>query len=245
MGKNVSHEKYFEKEFGYYCPMYGCLYVKIPDAIMTGDRIDLIKMRGRSDEQKKPFDGILITPQGNLCLEFKYAYGKLRPHQKDWMEEINRINGSFFVLLKRELKTGSTYYIFKGGHLVHKNTSVKPVVHFLKEYAKNGEIPQDEVNFDLSKQRYGFIGSTATESAQPRRYSIKDVTIDEPVPVVRTERIKGEFKIGNMPNPKVAEWNGMPVVNYNDDQYAVLVPKEWIDYSINTVRFGTLKEGGN
>jgi hypothetical protein len=229
MGKNVSHEKYFEKEFSYYCPGIGCLYVKIPDAIMTGDRLAMMQLRGRSDEQKKPFDGIMVTPHGNLCLEFKYAYGKLRPHQMAWMEEINRINGSFFVLLKRELNTGSTYYIFKGGQLVHKNCSVKPVVQFLLEYAKTKEIPQDEVNFDPGRQRYGINENIGAISPTLRGMEISSVIIDEPVPVLRTERIKGEFKIGSIDTGFIANWRGMPVIAHDDEHYAVVVPKHWID----------------
>lgn len=156
MAKIIPHEKYFVKEFSYYCPMYGCLYVNYEDAIMTADRVALMMRRGVSDEKKKQCDGFLVTPvpNVNLFLEFKYGNGQLRPHQKYWQDEINQINGSYFVLIKKEMKFGTTYFIFKSGKLVHKNCSVKPLIQFLLEYAKTGTIPQDDVDFDLSaKQR--------------------------------------------------------------------------------------------
>ena len=154
MAKPIPHEHYFVKEFSHYCPMYGCLYVNYEDAIMTSGRVALMKVRGVSDEKKKQCDGFFVTPipNVNLFLEFKYGYGKLRPHQKYWQDEINKINGSYFVLLKRDLKLGTIYFIFKSGNIVYKNSNVKSLVKFLLEYAKTGQIMQDGAKLGVNQQ---------------------------------------------------------------------------------------------
>lgn len=243
MGKIIQHEKYFVKEFSYYCPMYGCLYVNYEDAIMTAGRLELMKMRGVSDEKKKQCDGFFVTPvpNVNLFLEFKYGTGQLRPHQKYWQDEINQINGSYFVLIKKELKSGTTYFIFKSGKLVHKNCSVKPLVQFLLNYAKTGQIPQEKVDFEIEPGPRGFIGSVSTESADPGEYSAKDIIIDEPAPEIRTQRINGEFKISAIDTGKVCNWNGMPVIKHDDEHYAVIVPKHWIDSAMHQTMIQSIK----
>ena len=100
MKKNKKPEKAFEEEFAWRAKIKKYLYVKIPDPIMTGKRLQLIKERGVSDELRRPFDGVLVKSSGNYCLEFKCGYNQLTEHQKDYRMKINAINNSFYIVRK-------------------------------------------------------------------------------------------------------------------------------------------------
>ena len=100
MKKHKNPEKAFEEEFAWYAKIKKCLYVKIPDPIMTGERLQLMKERGVSDELRRTFDGILVKNSGNYCLEFKFGYNKLSEHQEDYRKKINGINKSFYIVRK-------------------------------------------------------------------------------------------------------------------------------------------------
>lgn len=109
-------EAAFEKEFTTYCRMLGCEYVKIPDAIMTRAKLNMIVQKGRSDEHQRPFDGIMITPTDTICIEMKYGHNKLSAHQADWQERINKVrSGSFLQLVKREGKFSCAYMAILDG----------------------------------------------------------------------------------------------------------------------------------
>lgn len=81
--------------------MCKCAYFKIPDptvtAIKTADRKNFMMT-----ERKRPFDGILVTPAGNYCIECKYNYTALADHQKLNLDRINEINDTGWVLRKIE-----------------------------------------------------------------------------------------------------------------------------------------------
>lgn len=130
----MTPEKQFEKAFAFACNVAKCLYVKIPDAIMTKARLAHIRQTGRSDEPLKPFDGILITPNGNLCLEFKYQYGKLSPHQQDNREAINKINDSF-VVVRLKVNTKGTVYFAEYPDHTNEFGKIADLVNHLKIYA--------------------------------------------------------------------------------------------------------------
>ena len=100
MKKHKKPEKAFEEEFAWYAKIKKCLYVKIPDPIMTGERLQLMKARWVSDELRRTFDGILVKNSGNYCLEFKFGYNKLSEHQEDYRKKINGINKSFYIVRK-------------------------------------------------------------------------------------------------------------------------------------------------
>ncbi|MDY0218966.1 MAG: hypothetical protein RBR14_06440 [Candidatus Cloacimonas acidaminovorans] len=104
MKKKMKPERVFEKEFAWCCKIKKCLYIKIPDPIMTEKRVQMMRDRGVSDELKRPFDGILVKKTGNYCLEFKFGYGKLSEHQKYYQETINGINQSFYIVRKTVTK---------------------------------------------------------------------------------------------------------------------------------------------
>ena len=84
-------ESQFEKDLEYSAPIYGCQYWKIPD---------VIPLRGKITAHKRPFDGVMVTPNGNLCVECKIGYIKLKTHQIRSQQITNTINKSFVVLRK-------------------------------------------------------------------------------------------------------------------------------------------------
>jgi hypothetical protein len=92
--KENSPEKSFEMEFAFWAKISRMLYLKIPDPIMTQDKLNSMKRRGQSDEFQRPCDGILITKKGNYLIECKYNYNKLLPHQEYYQGKVNEINKS-------------------------------------------------------------------------------------------------------------------------------------------------------
>lgn len=129
-------EKAFEEEFGIYASMMGCQYVKIPDVIMTKDRIALMRTRGSSDEIMRPFDGVLVTPDRNFCIELKFRTPKLRTHQDTWQSKINRVNNTFFVCLKKILKSGSSYSVIKCGAVVFKTDECRELIKYFINWGR-------------------------------------------------------------------------------------------------------------
>lgn len=99
-------EKEFEKDLKKIAPLFGCLYLKIPDTKMLN-----ANNRYRNREEKRPFDAVLVTPAGNFCIECKVNYNGLKPHQKTTQDKINSINNSFFVFRKIFRKKGIVYRI--------------------------------------------------------------------------------------------------------------------------------------
>ena len=100
--KPYKGEFVFEQELATVASVMKCKYVKVPDAIKTKD--SLIKKRGGGytmAEDTRPCDGILVTPSGNYLIECKYNYGQLKPHQKRMSDDINRVNGSYYILRKK------------------------------------------------------------------------------------------------------------------------------------------------
>jgi hypothetical protein len=93
--RTIKPEALFESHMKNTAPLVGCLYIKIPDTQM-------LNRNNRYDhkEKKRPFDGIIVTPTGNWCVELKYGYPKLMPHQKQNQDRINEINRSFIVIRK-------------------------------------------------------------------------------------------------------------------------------------------------
>jgi hypothetical protein len=67
--------------------------------------------RSQNREQKRPFDGILVTPKGNICVECKINYNQLLTHQERFRNEIAQINGKFIVLRKKFYKNSVEYVV--------------------------------------------------------------------------------------------------------------------------------------
>lgn len=99
-----SPEANFEKELKYVARSMGCMYIKIPDTRMIN-----ASNRYMHREEKRPFDSILVTPYGNVCVECKINSAKLSQHQRWYRDKIEKINRLHFVFRKRILKK-SVYY---------------------------------------------------------------------------------------------------------------------------------------
>ena len=91
----MKHESLFEKELSRIAPLFSCRYFKIPDPknINRANRHSV-------KEDKRPFDAVLVTQKGCFCIECKYKNGSLLPHQKLNGQEIEKINGHFYVFRK-------------------------------------------------------------------------------------------------------------------------------------------------
>lgn len=99
-------EKQLEKQIEQIAGYFGCAYFKIPDSkSINRDN------RHFHREEKRPFDGILVTPFGNYCIECKINSRKLLTHQSKNERIINEINQSFFVIRKRIRKYNCVYQI--------------------------------------------------------------------------------------------------------------------------------------
>ncbi len=127
------NEKSFEKEFAFRAKLAGMLYVKIPDPIMTNYRLRNMARRGISDEPLRPFDGILITPGNNYCLEFKYQYGKLKYHQKLNQDAINKINKSFYVIRMIKRKNDNIYKIIQNDKIILETKNIEEIINYFKK----------------------------------------------------------------------------------------------------------------
>lgn len=109
--------------------MCKCAYFKIPDPIVTAQKIKDRK-NYMMVEEKRPFDGILVTPVGNFCIECKFNYHPLSTHQKDNLALIDSINDTGYVLRKIEKIAPNGYQIIyvkyrkeKGGKVIYETDS--------------------------------------------------------------------------------------------------------------------------
>jgi hypothetical protein len=102
----MKHEQQFENDLEVTAMLLGCRYYKIPDTKMINKT-----NRYKHHEQKRPFDGVLCTRDGNFIIECKYGNGKLLPHQELNLSESYAINGKSFVLRKKQLKAGVVYTV--------------------------------------------------------------------------------------------------------------------------------------
>jgi len=107
----MKHEQKFEKDLERIAPLFGCLYIKIPDFIPLKRYGDIIAHR-------RPFDAVLFMPYrdkfygGNtFCIECKIDNNKLKPHQKVTQDKICEVNKSYYILRKKFLKKGVVYRI--------------------------------------------------------------------------------------------------------------------------------------
>jgi len=125
-------EARFEKELEQIAPLHGCLYVKIPDTKMLN-----AKNRHRNREQKRPYDANLITPAGTICIEAKFNYNNLEPHQKEIGEKIERTNGQWCVLRKIERRCGAIYRVENSKKDVLLETeTIREILDFLTKKEK-------------------------------------------------------------------------------------------------------------
>lgn len=102
-------EKQFEDEIKRLAPVLKSRYYKIPDTHMINK-----ENRHKHKEDKRPFDGVLVTPYGNYCVECKVGNNKLTGHQEETMKRINEINESFVVLSRKITKKTVVYKVENG-----------------------------------------------------------------------------------------------------------------------------------
>jgi len=122
--KNNPEEK-FEKELFKEAGLLYSRYIKIPDISKKNFTIGI-----KNTDSKRPFDGVLITPGGNFCIECKYNYNTLMRHQELNQMRINNINKSFFVLRKVELKKGFEYRIEQNHEVLFKTDKIEQLIRW-------------------------------------------------------------------------------------------------------------------
>jgi len=105
----IKREAQFEKDLEMVAPLCNCYYKKIKDT-----RSINASNRNTHREVKRACDGIISTPQWNWACECKIGYAKLKPHQKEYQDKVNSINGRFVVLRKVYLKNKIEYRIETG-----------------------------------------------------------------------------------------------------------------------------------
>lgn len=133
MRKKISPEKSFEMEFAFWAKISRMLYLKIPDPIMTKDKLNSMKRRGQSDELQRPCDGILITKKGNYLIECKYNYNKLLPHQEYYQGKVNEINKSYYVIRKIKRKYETIYRIEFNNEIIYETKQIENLLSFFEE----------------------------------------------------------------------------------------------------------------
>jgi hypothetical protein len=121
------NESEFEGAFATSAGLLGCRYFKIPDAIV-------FKGQKQITEHRRPFDGILSTPTGNIAIELKYAYNALELHQWGNLKIISNLNGKAFVCRFKPLKTHSELTIESpDGKVLFLTTNLEKLIEYLKE----------------------------------------------------------------------------------------------------------------
>ena len=120
-------EAQFEKDLFDTAMIMGCCYIKIPDTNMINRN-----NRHQNRELKRPFDGILITPDQNFCIECKINSNSLIRHQESNQNLINFINNSFFVFRKRIRKNSVAYQIEYNHEMVYETSKIENLIKFCK-----------------------------------------------------------------------------------------------------------------
>jgi len=87
-------EAEFAKEFQLVAQSCGCVWVKIPDAILTAET------RFRP-ERKRPADGVLIMQNGVMLIELKIGSGPAKPHQLEWSARCRKVNSLSYVFIRK------------------------------------------------------------------------------------------------------------------------------------------------
>ena len=126
--KNESPERDFEAELTRIAPLYGCLYIKIPDVVP-------IKRGGFIPVARKRFcDGVLVTSHQNYLIECKINYAKQKEHQKLAGQEINKINQSYYLIRKIRYKAVRVmFHIEQNGKKIFKTGDIQKIFKFFQD----------------------------------------------------------------------------------------------------------------
>lgn len=145
--KRETHETKFERAIGRVSPQLGCVYTHIPDVIPA--LAELVRKR-QVDQYKttnvalpRPCDAVFSSFDGNLFVEAKYDKNQLTVRQKEFGKKIERLNGLFVVVRKKESiknnKLKITYRIENTNRKVyHECSDIGEMINELKKIIKSG-----------------------------------------------------------------------------------------------------------
>lgn len=97
-------EREFEKAFAEYAALRKCLYLKIPDVIVTKEMLSSASGRGRLSASKRPADGVLITKYGAVLIELKAGSSPAKEHQKAYCGLANYIYSGSYLFIRKTAK---------------------------------------------------------------------------------------------------------------------------------------------
>lgn len=123
-------EATFERQLISLAPLAKCYVCDIPDEIITKERRET-KIIAR----RRPFDIVLFTNSKAVVLELKVGSNRQSYHQKITEERINEINKSYFVVRRRNVKTGEVYTIEQNQNVLFKTDDILRLFEFFKEKA--------------------------------------------------------------------------------------------------------------
>jgi hypothetical protein len=114
-------EKQFQKDLEKVAALNGYMLIDIPDAPQSAE------LRYKNREKKRPFDCVLVAPAGVWCIELKYGYNKLMPHQLALHRKIGDVNNKAVIILRKIQLTNSVVYREEyitpnGLHIITKTT---------------------------------------------------------------------------------------------------------------------------
>ncbi len=129
--KRQNREKAFEKAIEKFAPFLKMRYFKIPDTHMIN-----AQNRYQNREAKRPFDGVLVTKNGNALIECKFQNNKLMPHQLANKEATDKLNRTFFVLTEKINKTKGLHYVCQHLETKHEFKDLIETLRFVENVLK-------------------------------------------------------------------------------------------------------------
>lgn len=131
----MKNEHEFDESLAKVCALLKCVWIDIPDAIISrNDRI-----YGRIKERQRPFDKVLLTPQSIFMIELKFNNGQLKDHQKIRGNRYNNIRpGSYYVLrAKMNLKNPMFQIENANGDIAFKTPDIIELIRWFLVLDKN------------------------------------------------------------------------------------------------------------
>jgi len=146
-------EKEFESLFTQACILYKCFYMKIPDTIITKEMIENASKRGRVKDREKPVDGIFVSKEGVMALEFKANYGPDKKHQVDNAEKSNAIIAGAYLFVRCKKSKNKDVFTIEihdrfGKVVVDTFSDLRALVYGLVEYQAKLKALNVKINLD-------------------------------------------------------------------------------------------------
>jgi hypothetical protein len=121
-------ESDFANTFATVSRLQGLLFVPIPDMIPTRTRVQSYR-NGSAPEARKPFDGVLITPEKTYCIEFKHGSNPQSDDQLKTEKLISQVNQySYYVVRRKNLARGEVLTIEQYQNVVFETKSIVELV---------------------------------------------------------------------------------------------------------------------